>query len=550
MNSMVSSKPRWLDLSLIGHTILLLALAALAVGLSQWQAEPLRWTAPGRGRWWAAAGLVALYVGFVVNVAVSRARSARKQALPRLADDGRGEWLVAFASQTGFAEQLARRSAQALRDAGLSADLAVLGSLDAARLAKYSRVLFVVSTTGEGDAPDSAAAFVRRVMGSSAALPGLGYGVLALGDREYVEYCAFGHRLDHWLRHAGAQPLFDLVEVDNGEAGALRHWQHHLGLLAGRTDLPDWSAPAYSPWLLRERSLSNPGSAGGPAFHVELVPADAALLQWEAGDIAEIGPRNGEQAVVSWLTAAAVDGATRVHRDENAFALADLLARSHLPDPATRRGHSPQAIADALAALPHREYSIASIPNEGSLRLLVRQMRRDDGSLGIGNGWLTAHAPMRTPVDLRIRRNPNFHAPVDARPLLLIGNGTGLAGLRALLKTRIAAGHHRNWLLFGERNAACDLHYRDELDHWTAQGLIERADYAFSRDGQSRVYVQQLLRERLDEVHAWIGAGASVYVCGSLEGMAPGVEAALHEAIGVEHLETMAAEGRYRRDVY
>jgi sulfite reductase (NADPH) flavoprotein alpha-component len=430
------------------------------------------------------------------------------------------------------------------------ADLTALGTLDAKQLAQYSRVLFVVSTTGEGDAPDSAAAFVRRVMGDSATLPGLGYGVLALGDREYNEYCAFGHRLDHWLRHAGAQPLFDLVEVDNGEAGALRHWQHHLGLLAGRTDLPDWSAPAYTPWRLRERRVSNPGSAGAPAFHIDLVPVDAAMLQWEAGDIAEIGPRNGADEVSLWLAAASVDGSAPVHRDETTFALTDLLARSHLPDPIALRGQSEQAIADTLAPLPHREYSIASIAAEGSLRLLVRQMRRDDGSLGVGSGWLTAYAAEQASIDLRIRSNPSFHAPTDARPLILIGNGTGLAGLRALLKTRFAAGHRRNWLLFGERNAACDLHYRDELETWVTQGLIERADYAFSRDSQPRTYVQDLLRQRVDAVREWIGAGASVYVCGSLEGMAPGVEAVLVEAVGVDALETMAAQGRYRRDVY
>ncbi|MEH6417711.1 sulfite reductase subunit alpha [Pseudomonas sp. CGJS7] len=547
---MTASKPRWLDLSTIGHALILLALAALAIGLSQWQAEPLRWTSPGRGRLWAAAALAAAYVGFVINVAVSRARTARKQALPEIADEQRGDWLVAFASQTGFAEQIARRSCDALRDAGLRADLAVLGTLDTAKLSRYSRVLFVVSTTGEGDAPDSAAGFVRKIMGEAASLPGLGYGVLALGDREYQEYCAFGHRLDHWLRHAGAQPLFDLVEVDNGEAGALRHWQHHLGLLAGRTDLPDWSAPSYAPWRLRDRRLSNPGSAGAAAFHIDLVPADDAPLRWDAGDIAEIGPRNGGDDVARWLSASASDGAAPVRADDASTTLGELLARSRLPDPAPMRGISAQAIADALAPLPHREYSIASIAEEGVLRLLVRQMRRDDGSLGIGSGWLTEHAAQGATIDLRIRSNASFHAPDDARPVILIGNGTGLAGLRALLKTRIAAGHRRNWLLFGERSAACDLHYREELDAWLAQAWLERADYAFSRDGERRVYVQDRLVERIEQIREWVDAGAAVYVCGSLEGMAPAVDSVLRDALGVEALEAMAADGRYRRDVY
>lgn len=545
-----AARERVLSWSLIGNAAALLALLALAALLAQSQAEAWNWVEPGRGRWWLAAALVAAYAGFVATVANSRRRSARREALPAIRTDRRGEWLVAFASQTGFAEQLARRSWQALREAGLDADLAALGTLDAAQLAHYRRALFVVSTTGEGDAPDSAAAFVRKTLGEAASLPRLGYGVLALGDREYAQYCAFGHRLEQWLRHAGAQPLFDLVEVDNGEAGALRHWQHHLGLLAGRTDLPDWSAPAYAPWRLRERRVSNPGSAGEAAFHLTLVPADGSAPRWRAGDIAEIGPRNAPDEVAQWLSANGYDGAARVRRDGADLALAELLQRSRLPGAEAARGKSAQALADELAPLPHREYSIASIPADGALRLLVRQMRREDGRLGLGSGWLTEHAADGAAIDLRIRSNPSFHAPADARPLILIGNGTGLAGLRALLRERIDAGRRRNWLLFGERNAACDLHYRDELGAWTAEGWIERADYAFSRDGAQRVYVQDRLRERIGQVREWVEAGAAIYVCGSLEGMAPAVDAVLREALGDEALEAMAADGRYRRDVY
>src|SRR3546814_19528925 len=39
-----------------------------------------------------------------------------------------------------------------------------------------------------------------------------------------------------WLRERGATPLFDRVEADNADPAALRHWQHHLGRLAGRAD--------------------------------------------------------------------------------------------------------------------------------------------------------------------------------------------------------------------------------------------------------------------------------------------------------------------------
>jgi sulfite reductase (NADPH) flavoprotein alpha-component len=47
-----------------------------------------------------------------------------------------------------------------------------------------------------------------------------------------------------------------------------------------------------------------------------------------------------------------------------------------------------------------------------------------------------------------------------------------------------------------------------------------------------------------------VDSGAAVYVCGSLEGMAPGVDLALREVLGGPACDTLVAEGRYRRDVY
>lgn len=541
---------RRIDAGAIGQALILVALAALAVLLLDWQTETLQWRFPRGSRLLAAGAVLLGSTAFVGAVTRSRSRRARSRAFPLSTPGVRNDWLVAFASQTGHAELLAQRTWQALHDAGQGADLAQLGALDWATLARYRQVLFVIATTGEGDAPDTAAAFVRNALSHHAALPGLRYGVLALGDREYTQFCGFGHRLDGWLRHAGAEPLFDLVEVDNGDAGALRHWQHHLGLLAGRTDLPDWSAPSYRPWQLKQRLLSNGGSVGGAAFHIALEPEQKADLSWQAGDIAEIGPRNSGADVAAWLAAARLDGDVRVRVADQDVPLADLLLRSHLSEAEAARGQTAQAVADALRPLPHREYSIASLPSDGSLQLLVRQMRRNDGRLGSGSGWLTAHAPVDGRIDLRIRSNPGFHAPEDDRPMVLIGNGTGIAGLRALLKARVASGQFRNWLLFGERNAAHDFHYGDEIRDWQRDGLIERIDLAFSRDGSERTYVQDLLRQQFPRLREWLLAGAAVYVCGSLEGMAPAVDAMLRKAVGVEALETMALDGRYRRDVY
>jgi sulfite reductase (NADPH) flavoprotein alpha-component len=246
-----------------------------------------------------------------------------------------------------------------------------------------------------------------------------------------------------------------------------------------------------------------------------------------------------------------VDAEASVEVEGGSMALADALTGRELP---VSLGHlvglHPQALLDALVPLAAREYSIASLPSDGALELIVRQERRPDGSLGVGSGWLTEYLQPGAGLALRLRRNAGFHLPEEDRPLILIGNGTGLAGLRSLLRASIGAGRRRNWLLFGERNREHDFYCREELEGYLLSGELQRLDVTFSRDQASKVYVQDVLRERAKELRQWLEEDAAIYVCGSLEGMAGGVDAVLREALGDLGVEALLEEGRYRRDVY
>ena len=465
------------------------------------------------------------------------------------ASDAQAVVRVVYASQTGFAEQLARQTVQALRSAGLAVQMDALGALTVADLQASQRVLFLASTTGDGDPPDPAMAFFQRCMAQAADLPALRYGLLALGDSDYDNFCGFGHQLQRWLQASGAQPLFDPVEVDSEDESALRHWQHRLAVVTGGSDLPDWQTPRYQRWKLVERHMLNPGTAGEPCFHIALRPLQGRMM-WEAGDLVEVGPCHAASTVTAWLAAHGLDGATLVSAERERLSLAALLSRSRLPAADEAAGLDADSVAALVQRLPHREYSIASLPDDGALHLLVRQMRGTGGFPGLGSNWLTTHAELGAEVAMRVRSNSNFHMPRDARPLILVGNGTGMAALHALLEARIAARRPRNWLLFGERQVACDFYYREQIEQWLARGQLERADFAWSRDQPQRMYVQQRLLEAADDVRQWVAAGAAIYVCGSLAGMAPAVDAVLREVLGAEQVDEMRAAGRYRRDVY
>lgn len=464
---------------------LLAALMALA-----WRSQPggVVWVDPGRERVSLAAAAVLVYLLACALLLWRRWRAS----VSAPSDAGLP---VYYASQTGFAEQLSQQSAAALQAAGLPAQARALSDFDTATPAQRSRALFVVSTTGEGDAPDSALHFVQQHLSAAPALGGLHYGLLALGDRSYPQFCGFGRRLDAWLRQQGAQPLFAMIEVDDADPVALRDWQQQLGRLAGGGTSLDWRPAAFDRWRLVERRLLNPGSAGGPAWHLAFEAVEAAPV-WQAGDIAEV----------------------------------------RLPGEGSPR--------------PQRDYSIASLPADGRLELLVREMRTPEGQLGAGSAWLCRDAALGGEIELRIRSNRSFHAPTDGRPLILIGNGTGLAGLRALLKARAAAGQHRNWLLFGERSAQHDHFHGEELQAWQASGVLLHVDHAWSRDAQAPAYVQQRLQEQASRLRDWIAEGASVYVCGSAQGMAPAVDAQLRALLGDALVAVLIGQQRYRRDVY
>ena len=538
----------WRSGALWGNLLAMLLLALLATALFKLQAGDWWIATPRSEKWIGAAISVLAYLAFCALILWrSRPRS--------FADDGsaagdQAPLLVAYASQTGFAQQVAERTAASLRQSGLGVRLRALSQVDLELLSKTERVLLIASTTGEGDPPDPALSFVREVMGKPTSLGHLRYAVLALGDREYEAFCGFGHQLDNWLRQHGAKPLFDLVEVDNADESALRHWQHHLGQIGGVTDLPDWTPARYETWTLAARSEINPGSVGGGAFHLSLQPPAGTTPHWVAGDIAEIGPRQPARSVQDLLQALALDARTPVQIGDEFLSLAEVLSRSHLPAREEVSGQAPQAIANGLKPLPHREYSIASLPADGSLQLLLRRMRRPDGTPGIGSGWLCDHATIQGDIALRLRSNPNFHPPAHGQPMILVGNGTGIAGLRSHIKARVASGQQRNWLLFGERNMERDFFFADEVRAWQAQGVLQRVDLAFSRDQPRRIYVQDKLRDAAESVREWMEAGASIYVCGSLAGMAPGVDAVLREILGDARVEELLASGRYRRDVY
>ncbi|CAM4076522.1 PepSY domain-containing protein [Acinetobacter pragensis] len=455
-------------------------------------------------------------------------------------------WLIVYASQTGLAEQLAWRTATSLQEARQPAEVKAAQQLTIDDLKQASQLLVIASTYGTGEAPDLAASFEKKLMSQQLDFSHLKFAVLALGSKEYPDsYCAFGHRIFAWLKQNGAAAWFDVIETNNGDAAAIQQWNASLAKVT-QLDLQAMTIEkTFDQWTLQRRILLNPNSLGAPAFNLEFTPAHE--VHWQAGDIAEIQPGNSAERIQAFLSQHKISANAKV--GSTAKTINELLLNRDLTgevEPFANLEH----LLEQLPLLPSREYSIASIPEQQVMRLVVRQQSDAQGQLGLGSGWLSQHAPLDSIINMRIRTNESFHLIMDNRPIICIGNGTGIAGLMSLLSARIRSGYTDNWLIFGERQREHDFFFQSTVEAWQSTNMLQRLDLAFSRDQAEKVYVHHKLREQAAELKVWIEHGAVIYVCGSINGMASDVDSALEEILGEAAVDQLKLDGRYRRDVY
>lgn len=230
-------------------------------------------------------------------------------------------------------------------------------------------------------------------------------------------------------------------------------------------------------------------------------------------------------------------------------------------------GLDSQTLVDQLRRLPPRLYSIASsqaaVDDEVHLTVAaVRYEQRGRAREGVGSTWLADRLVLDETAPVFIDPNKNFHLPEKGEtPIVMIGPGTGVAPFRAFMQEREALEQSgKNWLFFGDRHFRTDFLYQREWLQWRKQGLLNRLDVAFSRDGPEKVYVQHRIRQAGSELWRWLEDGAHVYVCGDANAMAPDVHEALIDVIASQglksrenaeqYLRAMTRDKRYQRDVY
>uniref|UniRef100_A0A3Q2QA66 NADPH-dependent diflavin oxidoreductase 1 n=1 Tax=Fundulus heteroclitus TaxID=8078 RepID=A0A3Q2QA66_FUNHE len=140
--------------------------------------------------------------------------------------------LVLYGSQTGTAQDTAHRIGRQAQRRRVKVRVLPLDGYNVAHLISESLVLFVCSTTGQGDPPDNMKSFWRFLFRKSlpaGSLSCLDCGVLGLGDSSYPKFNFVAKKLHKRLQQLGAGMLLPVGLADD---------QHDLG--------PD---AVVDPWL-------------------------------------------------------------------------------------------------------------------------------------------------------------------------------------------------------------------------------------------------------------------------------------------------------------
>ncbi len=127
--------------------------------------------------------------GFLAGYHAALAGPSAQPALPAAEPARKLPLTVLYGTDSGNAEALADDARKAAAKLGFAARLVDMADSDPATIAKADRLLVIVSTWGEGDPPERAAAFHQALMADDAPrFDGVPFTVLALGDSELRQF--------------------------------------------------------------------------------------------------------------------------------------------------------------------------------------------------------------------------------------------------------------------------------------------------------------------------------------------------------------------------
>ncbi|XP_035981710.1 methionine synthase reductase isoform X2 [Fundulus heteroclitus] len=134
--------------------------------------------------------------------------------------EAKARFVLLYGSQKGQAQSIAEGVAEEAEERGLVADLCCLDQSEKYNLeTERAPVVFVVSTTGDGEPPDNTLRFVKSIKERTLSpdhYKHLLYALLALGDTNYANFCNCGKTIERRLQQLGAKQFYPTGYADDG----------------------------------------------------------------------------------------------------------------------------------------------------------------------------------------------------------------------------------------------------------------------------------------------------------------------------------------------
>ncbi|MCM3093217.1 MULTISPECIES: assimilatory sulfite reductase (NADPH) flavoprotein subunit [unclassified Cytobacillus] len=259
------------------------------------------------------------YLAAVQSSSLQAAPAVEERPAPAAMPSIPKEVTILFGSQTGNAQNLAKKAGKTLEEKGFQVTVSSMSDFKPNNLKKVKNLLIVVSTHGEGDPPDNALTFHEFVHGKRAPkLEDFRFSVLALGDSSYEFFCQTGKDFDKRLEELGGTRITPRVDCDLDFDEPAAQWAEAVlsGLSEGGSSSLSPSAASVSAAAPAETvySRSNPFRAevleninlngrgsNKETRHLE-ISLEGSGLTYQPGDSLGVYPENDPELVDLLLT--------------------------------------------------------------------------------------------------------------------------------------------------------------------------------------------------------------------------------------------------------
>ncbi|KAG2188762.1 hypothetical protein INT44_003901 [Umbelopsis vinacea] len=498
--------------------------------------------------------------------------------------------LILYGSETGCAQDTAERIGRQSRRRHFKTRVIAMDEYERAQLVEEQLVIFVCSTTGQGDEPTNMKRFWKFLLRKNLPpniLSQMEYTVFGLGDSSYQKFNYPAKKLYKRLSQLGAVSIHSRGDGDDqhylGMDGGLDPWLDELWpkimakypLPPGMQIIPADSTPPPSFHLefVKDTFSNDVSKTNEPDLHhegefdvivqkneritaedhfqdvrhIELkIQHDNNERFYAPGDVAVIRPKNLRNEVdafleyMNWSDLADEQIIVRPTSE-------DRRVPSHWPHLMTFRELFVSCLD--IFSVPRRSFfemlafftedenqteklrEFSSPEGQDDMYAYCQRPRRtvaevlfDFQSAKIKLDYILDLFPMMQPRSFSIASDPKTHPgeihlciailqggdtipsvhitrgtmqlPKDPNvPLIMIGPGTGIAPMRSFLEDRIYHNATENTLFVGCRYEHKDYYYREEWEGYVNKHRLE-LHTAFSRDQDSKIYVQDLVRQQ------------------------------------------------------